>query len=237
MSLSNQIRQARKRKKITQGDLAKMLGKTKNVISNWERGDNKPDADMILNLCRILDVDPNQILDWSEDQDYAELSTLEQKHIENYRSLESWQRKSIDELILRFLDHTEEETLTDTPVIQVPFYQVSPAAGSGNYMDENVDQETIELEDTPANRKIDYILKVDGHSMEPKFMDGEYVKVKKQQSVNIGEVGIFVVDGSSFIKEYHSNTLHSINPAYSDILLKPEMDVRCVGKVLGKFHR
>lgn len=145
---------------------------------------------MILNLCRILDVDPNQILDWSEDQDYAELSTLEQKHIENYRSLESWQRKSIDELILRFLDHTEEETLTDTPVIQVPFYQVSPAAGSGNYMDENVDQETIELEDTPANRKIDYILKVDGHSMEPKFMDGEYVKVKKQQSVNIGEVGI-----------------------------------------------
>lgn len=106
--------------------------KNKNVISNWERGDNKPDADMILNLCRILDVDPNQILDWSEDQDYAELSTLEQKHIENYRSLESWQRKSIDELILRFLDHTEEETLTDTPVIQVPFIKSlqQPEAGT-----------------------------------------------------------------------------------------------------------
>lgn len=236
MSLSEQIRIARKKKKITQNDLAKALGKTKNVISNWERGDNKPDADMILSLCRILDVNPNILLDWGSEEEIFVLSANEQIHIEKYRSLEIWQKKSINNLIDQFLDHSQE-IIDDLPMLQVPFYQISPAAGSGNYINEDVDHEMIELEDTPINRKVDFILRVDGHSMEPKYFDGEFVKVKKQPAINIGETGIFIVDGASFIKEYHSDVLHSINPSYEDIQLSSEMDVHCAGKVIGKFIR
>lgn len=236
MSLSEQIRIARKKKKLTQGDLAKALGKTKNVISNWERGDNKPDADMILNLCRILDINPNVLLDWGSEEEIFVLSASEQIHIEKYRSLEIWQKKSINSLIDQFLDHSQE-VIEEIPMLQVPFYQISPAAGSGNYLNEDVDHEMIELEDTPVNRKVDFILRVDGHSMEPKYFDGEFVKVKKQPSVNIGETGIFIVDGASFIKEYHANVLHSVNSSYADIQLSPEMDVHCAGKVIGKFSR
>lgn len=41
-----------------------MLGKSKNVISNWERGDNRPDADTIAKMCKILHVEPNDLYGW-----------------------------------------------------------------------------------------------------------------------------------------------------------------------------
>lgn len=59
MSLANNLKNARIKKGLKQDDLAKMIGKSKNVISNWERGDNKPDADTLFRLCDILDVDAN----------------------------------------------------------------------------------------------------------------------------------------------------------------------------------
>lgn len=49
---------------LKQEELASMLGKSKNVISNWERGDNRPDADTIAKMCKILHVEPNDLYGW-----------------------------------------------------------------------------------------------------------------------------------------------------------------------------
>ncbi|QRN86000.1 helix-turn-helix transcriptional regulator [Clostridia bacterium] len=64
-SIGENIRTARKRKGLNQKELADKLGRTKNVISNWERGDNQPDVEMIARLCSILDVTPNWLLSWN----------------------------------------------------------------------------------------------------------------------------------------------------------------------------
>ena len=45
--LNMNIRNFRIFKGMTQEDLANRIGKSKNVISNWERGDNSPDIDCI----------------------------------------------------------------------------------------------------------------------------------------------------------------------------------------------
>ena len=47
MELANNLKHARLAKNMSQEELAALIGKSKNVISNWERGDNKPDADAI----------------------------------------------------------------------------------------------------------------------------------------------------------------------------------------------
>lgn len=65
--LGDNIRNARIAKNINQEELAKLLGKSKNVISNWERGDNRPDVDMIERLCEILDMSPNEMIGWEEE--------------------------------------------------------------------------------------------------------------------------------------------------------------------------
>jgi len=62
--LGNNIKKYRELKGLTQKQLADAIGKSKNVISNWENGLNKPDADTIENLLWVLDVDANTLLGW-----------------------------------------------------------------------------------------------------------------------------------------------------------------------------
>ena len=239
MSLSENIKIARLNKHMTQGELAQGLNKSKNVISNWERGDNKPDAESILQLCTLLDLEPNSLLDWKKEKKVQKkklhLSYAEENLIEKYRSIPLWQQKTIDTVLNDFAEHCKSENSEWTATRFVPIYAISPSAGYGNYLDSEMDISTIEISDTPENRDVDFILKVDGHSMEPKYKDGCYVKVKKQNEVQYHEIGIFIVDGTSFIKQYELDHLHSINKNYADIQLYEEMDVRCVGKVIGEF--
>lgn len=63
-SLAENIRLYRTRSKLNQEELASLLGKSKNVVSNWERGDNKPDADTIEKMCEIFKIEPNLLYGW-----------------------------------------------------------------------------------------------------------------------------------------------------------------------------
>ena len=239
MSLAENIKNARLRKGITQGDLAKKLNKSKNVISNWERGDNKPDADAIALLCEILEVDPNSLLEWEGEDVKLHLSMDEQRLVEKYRSILSWQKNSIQTLLNDFVDHlpSQSDDFAFVAMRSVPYYAISPSAGYGNYIESDPDCSTIDIPDITDNKDIDFILKVDGKSMEPKYKNGSYVKVKKQNELQPHEIGIFIVDGTSLIKQYEVDHLHSINPKYPDIPFSEDMDIRCVGKVIGQWEK
>lgn len=65
-TIGENIKRFRIQAKLTQEELANRLGKSKNVISNWERGDNKPDADTIEEICLIFNISPNQIYSWED---------------------------------------------------------------------------------------------------------------------------------------------------------------------------
>lgn len=67
--------------------------------------------------------------------------------------------------------------------------------------------------------------------MEPEFYDHDYIYVEKCDSVEYGEIGIFVCEGSVYMKEYTEKGLRSLNPQYS--LIPPSRDMRCLGRVLG----
>lgn len=59
MTFGEKLRTARKKKKLTQKELASKIGAAHNSISNWENDQNKPDPDTIQELCWVLDVTPN----------------------------------------------------------------------------------------------------------------------------------------------------------------------------------
>ena len=48
-------------------------------------------------------------------------------------------------------------------------------------------------------------------------MNGDRVLVRSQPSVEIGEIGIFIVDGEQYVKIYRGSYLESLNPQYNDI--------------------
>ncbi|MBQ3307904.1 MAG: helix-turn-helix domain-containing protein [Bacilli bacterium] len=56
------IADCRKRKKLTQEQLAEKLSITDRAVSKWERGLSLPDADKMLDLCNILDINVNELL-------------------------------------------------------------------------------------------------------------------------------------------------------------------------------
>lgn len=56
------IANCRKEKKITQEELAEKLFITDRAVSKWERGLSLPDADKMLDLCNILGINVNELL-------------------------------------------------------------------------------------------------------------------------------------------------------------------------------
>lgn len=53
------IRRARKAAGLTQRQLAQRLGVSNTSVSNWEKDLSRPDADLIQELCAVLNMQPN----------------------------------------------------------------------------------------------------------------------------------------------------------------------------------
>lgn len=56
------IAESRKNKNLTQEELAEKLFITDRAVSKWERGLSLPDADKMLDLCNILNINVNELL-------------------------------------------------------------------------------------------------------------------------------------------------------------------------------
>ena len=61
MDMSEILKEARKKKGLTQAELANKLGVTDRAISNWENGKRLPDYTLIYKLCDKLDIDINKL--------------------------------------------------------------------------------------------------------------------------------------------------------------------------------
>lgn len=56
------IAECRKKKNLTQSELAEKLFITDRAVSKWENGRALPDSSIMLNLCKILDITVNDLL-------------------------------------------------------------------------------------------------------------------------------------------------------------------------------
>lgn len=94
--IGNRIRQYREERILTQKQLAEKIGVSNSRVSNWEQGINRPDADIIADICIALDVSPSDLLDVRLSTD--ELNDKERKIITAYRAKTDLQ-KAVDILL------------------------------------------------------------------------------------------------------------------------------------------
>jgi len=73
---------------------------------------------------------------------------------------------------------------------------------------------------------------VKGDSMEPKYHDGDLLWIDSRQLVDSGQIGVFVVEGESYVKKKGHNKLISLNSKYDDILIDEHTEFSIVGKVV-----
>lgn len=48
--------------KYTQNEIAKALGISRSNISNWKNGTNYPSVEMLIKLCKLLDISADYLL-------------------------------------------------------------------------------------------------------------------------------------------------------------------------------
>lgn len=92
-----------------------------------------------------------------------------------------------------------------------------------------------------------YGLKIKGHSMEPRILEGDVVIVRKQEDAESGDLVIVLVNGDSatckkLIKNENGITLQSFNPVFEPMYFSAEdiknKPVQIIGKVVelrGKY--
>lgn len=158
------------------------------------------------------------------------LSDLEYRILEKYFALPDSQRDQVRDFIQELFE--TEEVKPDVLTRMIAYYGRLASAGAGQVIFDDFPTEFIEIENTQENRRVIYAIGVNGSSMEPVLSDGDILLIEQACDVEIGEIGIFVIDGEAFVKKRGSEKLISINPEYPDIPLNES--ARCMGRVAGK---
>lgn len=126
----------------------------------------------------------------------------------------------------------DKDIKTAIPKRILPFYRTAASAGTGSYLFDDTPVEYINVKKNDTTLAADYILEVSGDSMEPKFHDGDCVLIQQSERIYEGQIGIFILNGESYIKKMGDGELISLNSAYAPIKLHEYDDIRCAGRVL-----
>ena len=189
------------------------------AVSAWERGNSKPNAEQLLYLCDLYEVDNVRITFLGKK---TGLNDLGVRKLQEYAQLLSGSSQ--------FAYVPEPEPLRIRRVYNLPV-----SAGFGEYLDSD-DYEEIEV-DATVPQSADYGVRVSGDSMYPRFTDRQVVWVHEQPAVDHGEIGIFYYQGDAYIKKLENEKkglrLISINPEYKPIKITDTDSFRVFGKVVG----
>lgn len=237
MAFKDRIKEARKRAGLSQKDLAERLNVSPQLVSFWEKGKNSPNERAIYGLMKELGVDANYLYqDEMAETSRDKITAEEMGFIYRLRELNEKEKNLVDGVINDLLDLQDNRekgsAVSNISYLQKPFGYARPSAGSGSFISDEMGE--ILVQDTPVARRADFVLQIDGKSMEPKLKDGDFVLVKKQDDVEDGEIGVWLVDENVYIKQRSSDGLHSLNPDYPDVELNENSSIYCYGKVIGK---
>lgn len=190
--------------KLTQ--LLCQLEISKSAISRWRSG-TLPNGEILIKIGDFFNCSVDYLLGRTENPDI------------NYSAADRV-----------YLTKSDDK---NSAIIMKPFYLQPASAGTGSYLFDDIPAEWINVERTSISEKADFILQVRGDSMLPKLADDDKVYIQQSSSIMEGEIGVFIMDGESYIKKMGKGELISLNPEYKNIPLNEYTDCRCVGRVIG----
>ncbi len=226
------IRQSRMNAGLNQAQLASMVGITGSSVANWENGIRRPDIDMLKRVCIVLRVSADKILGIAQYDKRP--SEQEMGLLESYRGLSKHDRLLLDTLINKMHEDSFEE-FRRTYKNRFLHRAVNPlrvCAGAGVDLSGGGAMGKILMRNTDETYASDEVITITGDSMEPDYHDGDRILIEHTTSVNIGEVGVFVVAGEGVIKVYQKDGLYPLNPAYEVIHPSEDDNAHCIGRVI-----
>ncbi len=237
------LKKLRNMRHLTSEELCNRINIKSSSYRNYERNDRKPDYDTLIKLADFYGVTTDYLLGREPEKNPIAMLNLalgEKEALEMYVKLPEEVRQIIIDTMIqlgeaaKIAKKTKVEPVEPKWKIRCSEYKVS--AGTGVPLGDRDQWDFIYVPDTPKARKADFALTIQGNSMEPVYFDGDIVLVKEQAAIDIGQVGIYTIEGEGYIKKYGGDRLISLNAEYDDIIFSEhdEDSIRCVGKVIGK---
>ncbi len=237
--MKTNIKAIREKSNMTQKDCADKLDITLRAWQGYEQGIREPKYELLCKIADMFNVSTDFLLGREPKQDPLALlgiGTDEKSALEAYLKLDEEKRQAVIDAMIALgaaAQASREISASELrKMITKKFSCLLTSAGTGEFLDdENI--EMREFPDSPQVREADIIIPVDGKSMEPAISDGDELCVKLCDDIDVGEIGVFIVDGKGYVKEKGEDRLISLNPDYDDIFAK---EYHCVGKVIGKVE-
>jgi len=231
MNYGTTLAYLRKKSGYTQSQAADYISSISNktcsfkVVSHWENGVSSPTVEQFLLLCeyyRVEDIQRTFRNVHSDFENLKKLNTLGKGRAEEYISM----------LSTNPLFSESESTDNFSPLSKfIRLYDIPVAAGGGTFLDSDSFAE-LEVDKTiPSDA--DFAVRVSGDSMEPRFVDSQVIFIMEQKMLEIGEVGIFSLNGDSYVKKLGQGKLISLNPRYEPIEIHEYDCLHIFGKVIG----
>ena len=211
------LKEKRKEKKLTQGQLSYKSGVSSSILSKIEAGTRKPSLKTVFSIAKALGINKFEILrilNLIEEDDFnMEISSFLKEKLE---------------------DHLE--TISQDTSSTIPVY-ASASAGCGRV----ADAEPVAFVNVPFKEYDCIGVKVHGESMSPTITNDAIVILKKGAEVLSGEVGIFFVNDETFVKRFVEKDgiilLYSDNTCYEPIIVTKKDDFECCGKVIKTINK
>lgn len=262
---SDNLKRYMEERAMNTADLARLLSYPFTTVSDWVNGRKYPRMDKIQKIADyfgILKSDLTEEQTISQDYDDTKKKSYSDeamKLAEDYDDLDRHGQRVVRLVTDEEKDRCEKERKAKekaekdkamraqrvemetaeeiSPVIPLPqpYSQVAAAEGAGAFLDDD-GYEMIAVEMNEYTKMADVIIKVIGRSMEPVVSDGDRILVRKQPSVNVGEIGVFIIDGEGFLKEYAKDRLISLNPDVEDVVIGDFQSVECYGKFISVLN-
>ena len=234
MKLNEFVNQRRKELNMSVDELVKKSGIPKGTLSKITAGINSnPTLSTVESLCKALNCSLNDI---AGNVQVDAFSLSEKNHIIKYRELDTHGKKMVDivldEEYERCISAAEESEGEKPEIIEIKIAELPASAGTGvDLCEENYQIMSIRASDLA--RQADFAVRVSGDSMETTFYDGDILLIESMPFINKGDIGIFVLNGDGYVKEYGGDRLISHNKKYPDIRLTEHDVVICSGRVIG----
>lgn len=260
-TMGSRLKELRMALGLSQAKLATCLGVDRSSVTNYELGRSTPLNSILESICREYGVSKEWLMDGTgtmfvNSTRDLELQAFCDEIMDN--APEDFRRRFVKALAR--LSPSEWETLEKmareiaeasgapvqhagepaSPVEAIPFqavqalfrvrmFEEAVGAGRGQFVSDATER-TIDLVKPPPEGT-NFMLRVCGDSMVPRFRPGDLIFVQQVPRITFGQIGVFSVEGEMVIKKYTRSGLESLNPAYP--LIPPSDGIRCQGLVLG----
>ncbi|CAI3486621.1 helix-turn-helix transcriptional regulator [Enterococcus cecorum] len=219
----NILKEKRLEKNMTLEQVGNLIGVGKSTVRKWENGMiENMGRDKIILLSRALNISPLDILEMHTDDEKEDIKDIYLRlNEENQAIVYNFAKSKLD----------EQNTISDNVV---PFpttlnLDAVVSAGTGEWQGEEI-REEVEYDGTVPTH--DYVVRVNGDSMQPLFEDNQILFIRKTHEVRDGQIIVCMLNNETYVKKIMGNRLVSLNKKYDDIQINEYDDFSVVGVVV-----